>query len=122
MKRDAERTAVISALMNRGLMSDDPLAVWVYMLKRDGLPIISEPVGTKLKHRIVETSLSVGEIKQRRMAGLREAPIWQRFTDAKGWPDLLQTLDCVFMRDEAADYLRAIIKRKKVVDSLGGKK
>jgi hypothetical protein len=117
VKAGAEKATVISALVTRGVMSDEPFSVWVYMLKRDGVPVITEPAGNKLKHRIVQTSLSVAEIKQRRAQGLNEGMRCHRYEDPKAWPALIEAIDCVFARDEAAEYLRSILKRQRVVDS-----
>lgn len=118
--RNADKARVISALLTDGVTSDHPLSQWVYILKKDGIPIVSEAAGPRLKHRILDTTLRPDEVLARRRQGLASALRWQRSENPAVWPELLQSIPCPFARDEAAEYLRGIVRRQKVVDSMQG--
>lgn len=119
---DDPKSQVISALLTEGVSSDHPLSVWVYMLKKEGVPVISEANGNRLKHRIIDTSLRPNDILARRREGLSDALHWHRTENPSAWPSLLESIDCPFARDEAADYLRSLIRRQRVTDQMADKK
>jgi len=118
MHTDATKARALSTLLSEGVDSDHPLSRWVYALKKEGVPVVSEPAGAKLRHTVVETALQPSEVIARRREGLAEALRWQRFESPSAWPGLLQSIQCPFARDEAAEYLRGIVKRQRVVDSM----
>ncbi len=118
MSADEGKKQAVSTLLAEGVDSDHPLSRWVYVLKKEGVPIISEPAGTKLRHKIIETALRPEEVIARRQRGLASAIRWQRHENPAAWARLLESMPCPFAKDEAADYLRGIVKRQKVVDSM----
>ncbi len=118
MRADEGKARALSTLLTDGVDSDHPLSKWVYVLKKEGAPIISEPAGTKLRHKVIETKLRPEEIIARRAEGLSSAMRWHRFELPSSWQRLLDSFPCPFARDEAADYLRGIMKRQKVVDQM----
>ncbi len=120
MRTDTTKARAMSTLLSDGVDSDHPLSRWVYALKKEGVPVVSEPAGARLRHRILDTTLRADEVLARRRQGLSSALRWQRSEKPSDWPMLLQTLECPFARDEAAEYLRGIVKRQKVVDSMQG--
>ncbi len=118
MLADDEKKRAMSTLLTDGVASDHPLSKWVYVLKKEGAPIVSEPAGTKLRHRVADTALRPNEIVARRREGLNMAMRWHRFEAPKAWARLLESIPCPFAKDEAADYLRGIVQRQKVVDQI----
>lgn len=96
----------------------DPRAPAVHLLKRDGHPIVSRNVGKfgqlQMEHRLIATDLTAEQIRVRRQEGLEMALYWHRHDAQKTWPGLVESIPCPFARDEAGEYLRAIILRSRV--------
>ncbi len=97
--------------------STDPRASAVYLLKSEGVPIISRNVGKGslivMEHELVETALNAEEIKARRTEGLAMALAWHRRESEKAWRSLLESIPCPFAKDAASEYLRGIMARVK---------
>lgn len=95
----------------------DPLASIAYLLKRDGVPVVSRNVGKggrlSMVHELIDTGLDAEEIRASRQAGLAEAMRLQRWRPVSDWKESLDTIHCPFARDEAAEYLRGIVYRMR---------
>jgi hypothetical protein len=104
------------------LPSVDPLVRGVYLLKREGVPVVSHNEGKggriELVHQLVETALRPEEVQARRREGLQMALAWHRREPMDAWKGLLDSIPCPFAKDDAAEYLRGIIQRSR----LAGKK
>jgi hypothetical protein len=97
----------------------DPRAPAIHLLKRDGVPIVSNNVGKKgdvvMVHQLIETDLQPHEVKAQRGEGLNLAMKWHRCEPVSKWKGLIDSIECPFAKDEASEYLRGMIQRIRFI-------
>lgn len=117
----AAKARAMEALLTGPMPVEKVEGAGVYLLKAEGLPIITtKGEGGGFVHKLIETDLLPEQIRAARQRGLNAALKWHRREPVKSWKGLIDALECPFELDAAAEYLRGIINRMKTVQGMGG--